>query len=137
MIESYNVVLGSLNQVWIQMLVFVPKIVVAIIIWVIGKYLINLGVSLVRKIDIKQTKIDNYLIGVLSSVVLVVGKIILVLVILDFLGVGRTILGAIATGLTLTIAIALGLSFGKALEEDAKEVVREFKKHIKKKTVEN
>ncbi len=133
MTESFNVVLGSLNQVWIQMLVFIPKIIVALIIWVIGKYLINLGVALVRKIDIKGTKVDDYLIGIFSSVVLVVGKFLLVLVILDFLGVGRTIVGAVASGLTLMVAIALGLAFGKALEEDAKEVVQQFKKHLGKK----
>ena len=133
MTESFNVVLGSLNQVWVQMLVFIPKIIVAIIIWLFGKYLINLGVALVRKINIKGTKIDDYLIGIFSSVVLVVGKFLLVLVILDFLGVGRTIVGAVASGLTLMIAIALGLAFGKALEEDAKEVVQQFKKHLGKK----
>lgn len=133
MIDSYNVILGSINQVWVQMLIFIPKIIVAIIIWVIGKYLINLAVKLVRKIDIKGTQIDDQLLGVFSSVVLIVGKIILALVILDFLGVGRTIVGAIATGLALTIAIALGLSFGKALEGDAKNVVEEFKKHFKHK----
>ena len=133
MTESFNVVLGSLNQVWIQMLVFIPKIIIAIIIWTIGKHLINLGVTLIRKIDIKRTKIDDYLIGIFSNVVLVVGKFLLILVILDFLGVGRTIVGAIASGLTLMIAIALGLAFGKALEEDAKEVVQQFKKHLRKK----
>jgi len=73
------------------------------------------------------------LIRIFSSVVLVVGKILLVLVILDFLGVGRTIIGAIASGLTLMVAIALGLAFGKALEEDAKDVVRQFKEHLGKK----
>jgi len=133
MSEWTNIVLESLNQVWTQMLVFIPKIIVALIIWVIGKYLINLGVALVRKIDIKGTKIDDYLIGVFSKVVLVVGKFLLFLVILDFLGVGRAIIGAIANGLTLMVAIAFGLAFGKALEEDAKEVVRQFKKHLVKK----
>jgi len=133
MTESLNVILSSLNQVWVQMLIFVPKIIIAIFIWIIGKYLINLGVALVRKIDIKGTKIDDYLIGVLSKVTLVVGKVLLFLVILDFLGVGRTIIGAITNGLTLMIAIALGLAFGKALEEDAREVVRQFKKHLGKK----
>ncbi len=134
MTESFNIILTALNQVWVQILVFVPKIIVAIVIWVIGKYFINLGVRLIRKIDIKGTKIDDYLIGIISNVVLVVGKILLVLVVLDFLGVGRTIVGAIASGLTLMVAIALGLAFGKALEEDAKEIVRQFKEHLGKKS---
>ena len=131
--ESFNVVLGSLNQVWIQMLVFIPKIIVAVIIWVSGKYLISLGVALVRKIDIKGTKVDDYLIGIFSKVVLIVGKFLLLLVVLDFLGIGRTIIGAVANGLTFMVAIALGLAFGKALEEDAKKVVQQFKKYLGKK----
>ena len=134
MTESFNIILTALNQVWIQILVFIPKIIVAIVIWVIGKYFINLGVRLIRKIDIKGTKIDDYLIGIFSNVILVVGKILLVLVVLDFLGVGRTIVGAVASGLTLMVAIALGLAFGKALEEDAKEIVRQFKEHLGKKS---
>ena len=133
MTESFNVVLTALNQVWVQILVFIPKIIVAIVIWVIGKYLINLGIALIRKIDIKGTKIDDYLIGIFSNIVLVVGKILLVLVILDFLGVGRTIIGAVANGLTLMVAIALGLAFGKALEEDAREIVQQLRKHLGKK----
>jgi len=133
MAESLNVILASLNQVWVQMLIFVPKIIVALIIWFVGKYLINLGVALVRKIDIKRTKIDDYLIGIFSKVVLVVGKVLLFLVVLDFLGVGRTIIGAVTNGLTLMVAIAFGLAFGRALEEDAKEAVRQFKKHLGKK----
>ncbi len=133
MTESFNVVLGALSQMWIQMLVFIPKVIVAIVIWVIGKYFINLGVKLIRKINIKGTRIDDYLIGIFSRVVLVVGKFLLFLIVLDFLGVGRTIIGAVANGLTLMVAIALGLAFGKALEEDAKEVVQQFKKHLVKK----
>lgn len=115
------------------MLVFIPKIIIAIIIWVIGKYLIKLGVTLIRKLDVKGAKIDNYLTGVFSNIVLVVGKILLILVILDYLGVGKTVVGAIAGGLTLTVAIALGLSFGKALEEDARQLVQRFKGHLEKK----
>jgi len=134
MTESFNIILTALNQVWVQILVFIPKIIVAIVIWVIGKYFINLGVRLIRKIDIKGTKIDDYLIRIFSNVVLVVGKILLVLVVLDFLGVGRTIVGAVASGLTLMVAIALGLAFGKALEEDAKEIVQQFKEHLGKKS---
>jgi len=131
MAESLNLILASLNQVWV--LIIVPKIIVALFIWIIGKYLINLGVTLVGKIDIKGTKIDDYLIGVFSKVVLVVGKVLLFLVILDFLGVGRTIIGAVTNGLTLMVAIAFGLAFGRALEEDAKEMVRQFKEHLGKK----
>lgn len=132
-VEYFDLALTALNQLWLQMVMFIPKVVVAIVIWLIGKYFIGLGASLIKKVDIKGTKIDDYLLGILSNVVLVVGKILLVLVVLDFLGVGRTVVGAIANGLTLAVAIALGLSFGRALEEDAKGVVGRFKEHLGRK----
>jgi len=61
------------------------------------------------------------------------GRLILVLVILDFLGIGRTIIAALAQGVTYAIAIALGLSFGKALEKDATKAVENFRKLLFKK----
>lgn len=129
---ALNVFVQPLAQLWGQMLIFVPRIIVAIVIWLVGKYLIELGVTLIKKVDIKGTKLDNYLTNILSKAVYVVGKILLILVILDYLGVGRSIVSALANGLTITIAIALGLAFGKALEDDAKLIVEETKKHMKK-----
>jgi small conductance mechanosensitive channel len=130
---SLNIIVDSFYQLWTQMVMFVPKFIVAIVIWVIGKYLINLAVSLIKKIDIKGTEVDDYLIGILSKVVFVVGKVLLVLIILDYLGIGRTLVSALANGLTITIAIALGLAFGKALEDDARLIVSKTKKHLGKK----
>lgn len=112
---------------------FVPKVIVAIVIWVVGKYFINLAASLIKKVDIKGTEVDDYLIGIFSKVVFVVGKVLLVLTILDYIGIGRTLVSALANGLTITIAIALGLAFGKALEDDARLIVSKTKKHLGKK----
>ena len=134
MVESFNAVWLALNELWVQMVLFLPKAIVAVVIWMIGKNLISLGAALIKKIDIKGTKIDDYLVNLLSQLVLVVGKVLLVLIVLDFLGIGRTVVGAIANGLTLMVAIAFGLSFGRALEGDAAKIVQEFKKHLGKKS---
>lgn len=131
--ESFNIIAVSLDQLAIQLVNLIPKLIITLIIWWVGKYLINLGVRLIRKIDIKGTKIDNKIISAFSSIILIAGKILLVLIILDYWSIGKTIIGALANGLALTFAIALGLAFGKALEPEAKNLVEKFKKKLKTK----
>jgi len=118
----------ALNSMVLQLANLLPKLIVALIIWYLGKYLLGLAISLIKKIDIKKTKVDDKAIGMLVALVDIVGRIVLVLVILDYLGIGRTIIAALTQGVTFAIAIALGLSFGKALEEDAKRIVANFRK---------
>lgn len=130
MIESYNVIITALNQLVVQLFTFLPKLIITLAIWWIGMFLIDLGIKLIKKIDIKKTKIDNKVISVFSSITYFAGRIILVLIILDYWGIGQTIISALANGLTITFAIALGLAFGKALEPEAKEVVEILKKKI-------
>ena len=112
------------------MAAFLPKAITAILIWFIGKFFLNLGIGLIKKIDIKGFKLDNKAISLLTKVTLPLGKFILILIILDYLGVGRTIIGAFMNGLTLAIAIALGMAFGKGLEKEASNLITKAKKHL-------
>jgi formate/nitrite transporter FocA (FNT family) len=132
MTEAFDIILVALNQLVVQLVNILPKLVITIIIWYVGKYLIHIGVKIARKIDIKGTKIDNKIIDILTSVILIAGKIFLVLIILDYWSIGETIISAIVSGLTFTFAIAFGLAFGKALEPDAKTLVEKFRKKIEK-----
>lgn len=131
--ESFNIVVTVLNQLVVQLVNLLPKLIITLIIWWVGKYLINLGVRLIRKIDVKGTKIDDKIISASSSIILIAGKILLVLIILDYWGIGKTIIGALTNGLTLTFAIAFGLAFGKALEPEAKNLIERFKKKLETK----
>lgn len=128
--EPFNIIVTALNQLAVQLANLFPKLIITLIIWWVGKYLINLGAKLIRKIDIKGTKIDDKIISVSSSIILIAGKILLVMIILDYWGIGKTIIGALVNGLTITFAIALGLAFGKALEPEAKNLVERFKKKL-------
>ncbi len=127
---SFNIIVTALNQLIAQLVSLFPKLIITLIIWWVGKYLINLGTVLIRKIDIKRMKIDDKMINASSSFILIAGKIILVLIILDYWGIGKTIIGALANGLTITFAIAIGLAFGKALEPEAKNLVERFKNKL-------
>lgn len=126
--DTADIILQALNSAVTQLVSILPKLTVALVIWYTGKYLLGLAVSLVKKIDIKKTKVDNKAIGMLTTLVDIIGRIVLVLVILDYLGIGRTIIAALTQGVTFAIAIALGLAFGKALEDDAKKIVANFRK---------
>lgn len=127
-----EIFIGAMQQLIIQMAAFLPKVVIAVLIWLIGVYFLNLGVNLIKKVNIKRTRLDDQAIEFLAKVALPLGKFILVLIILDYLGVGRTVIGAFVNGLSFAIAIALGIAFGRALEEDASGLVREARKHLRK-----
>lgn len=122
-LEPINILALSLQQLSFNLLALLPRLVMALIIWYVGKYFIALGVKLVRKLDIKTTKVDDKAIDTFARLVDVVGKVLLVMIVLDYLGIGSTVVGAITSGMVYAIAIALGLAFGKALEDDAKDVV--------------
>ena len=132
MISIVNIFVNAMQQLVTQLAFFLPKVIVAILIWYIGKYFLNLGVGLIKKVDIKKTKLDNKAINFLAEVTLPLGKLILALIVLDYLGIGRTAIGALMNGLTIAIAISLGIAFGKALEEDAVKLVETARKHLKK-----
>lgn len=132
MVGSLNIVVAALNQLGVGLVNFIPKLIVTLVIWWVGKYLINLGVKLIRKIDFKGSKIDDKIIAVFTSIISVAGKLLLILIILDYWDIGTTVIGALAYGLTLTFAIALGMAFGKALEPEAKNIVEALKNKIEK-----
>lgn len=107
-------------------------LLVALIIWYVGVFLLNLATTLLDKVDIKKTDLDNKAIRTINMLITWVGRFLLVLIILDYLGVGSTVVGAIANGLTFSIAIALGIAFGDALKPEAKRWVTRTKKFVTK-----
>ena len=74
----------------------------------------------------------NKILQSFTQILLPLGKFILFLVILDYLGIGRTVIDAFLSGFSFAVAIALGISFGKALEPDVKQLVENFKKQLEK-----
>lgn len=127
-----EVIINALNELVRDMLSFLPRLIIALLIWYIGRYLVKFAVGLVRKFDLPKTKAEDEAVNTIARGIEIFGRIVLVLIILDYLGIGRTVVGAIANGLTFAVAIALGLSFGKALEPDAKAVVDVVRKIVKK-----
>ncbi|OGM10993.1 hypothetical protein A2Z22_03960 [Candidatus Woesebacteria bacterium RBG_16_34_12] len=127
-----EVFIGSMQQLLFQLFNFIPKILVALLIWVVGKYLISLVVKLLKKVRVEGAKPVNKLVETLAFILLPLGKVLLFLIVLDYLGIGSSVIQALVSGFTFAIAIAVGLAFGKALEPDAKAVVDSVKKQLEK-----
>ena len=129
--DPVQILYYSVNQLIVQIVEVVPMLILAIIIWYIGRFLIGLAVKLIRKADLPGTWDDNAR-EILATVMSVVGRILLVLIVLDFLGIGETVVGALTQGLVFTIAIALGIAFGDALKPEANRIVKDAQKQLRK-----
>lgn len=127
-----EVVFSGLNHIIAQLINILPKLIISLLIWYIGKYVLSLTITIIQKFDIKGTDIDDKAIAVISLIVNSLGRVVLVLIILDYLGIGNSVIAAIAQGLTFAVSIALGISFGIALEDDARKVVKEIKRFLHK-----
>lgn len=125
-----QIFINSLSLLFSQLLGLLPKLVVALIIWLVGKYLISVGLGLVRKIEFKKLKAVDKFVDSLIFILTPIAKVFLFLIVLDYLGIGGNVISAVVSGFTYAIAIALGIAFGRALEDDAKRVVNSIKKEL-------
>jgi small conductance mechanosensitive channel len=122
---------ASIERFFLQILAFLPHLLIALIIWFVGSYLIELGTKFVRKFFVQQTQdTKKSHLSLISRVVSVAGKVFLVLFILDYLGIGRSFVLALTSSLSNAIAIMLGISFGLALQNDAKAIIEDIKKYF-------
>ena len=131
MTPTANIIISSFQLLVSQLVVWIPKLLIALVIWYVGKYFLALAIKWLKKIDVPGTKLDEKLIKKFGDIFLPAGKFLLFLIVLDYLGIGQSLISAFASGLTFAVAIALGIAFGKALEPDAKETVEKLKKYIK------
>ncbi|EKD62729.1 MAG: hypothetical protein ACD_52C00077G0006 [uncultured bacterium] len=132
MVPYGDVFVSSFQTLWYQLMMFLPKVLVALVIWVVGKSLIGTAVNLLKKIEFKGFKLADKALITVTQVISVLGKFLLVLIVLDYLGIAKSLVDALFQGLSFAVAIALGLAFGKAFEDDAKHLVNEAKRHINK-----
>ena len=80
-----NVLVDLVQQLTAQFVGFIPKLIVAIIIWILGMYFLGLFVKMVRKLDIKALKPVGKVIDSFAFFILPLGKLLLALVVLDYL----------------------------------------------------
>ena len=127
-----EIFVGAMRLLLVQLAGFIPKLLIALVILIVGKYFINLGVGLIRKIKVKKIRPVSRLLDSLAFILLPLGKILLALIILDYLGIGGSVIQALVSSFTFAIAIAIGLAFGRALEDDARKIVESVRKQLGK-----
>lgn len=127
-----EIFVGAMRLLLVQLAGFIPKLLIALVIWIVGKYFINLGVGLIKKIKVEKIKPVSRLLDSLAFILLPLGKVLLALIILDYLGIGGSVIQALVSGFTFAIAIAIGLAFGRALEDDARKIVESVRKQLEK-----
>jgi len=109
---------------------YLPKLILLYLIWVFGKYGIDLLVELIKKINLGG-KLDDKAKEILIKIFVPTAKILLILVILDSLGIGSTVIQTLLGSISLGLAIMLGLSFGEAFKPYAKNLVDRFAEEVK------
>ncbi len=127
-----DLVVGPIRLFFLELIAIIPKLIFALIIWFIGKWVLDWAVKLLDKVDFKKYKSIARFKDSFAKLFLIFGKILLFLIIMDYLGVGSSVVGAIVAAFSFAIAITLGIAFGYALRDDAKSIVEEVKKELMK-----
>ena len=110
----------------------IVTLLVVVIIWLVGNWVLSIILRVATKINIPGTQIDDKIIDRFRPLINIVWKILLIIVILEYVGVGGFIINAFLGVISFTIAIALGLSIGDALKPYAKDMVENIVKGQKK-----
>ena len=130
---DFSLLQDKIITVFLQFLAFLPMLLVSLIIWFLGSYLIEIGAKIFKKYFVKNIHPTSYShLSLLTKVLVASGKVFLILFILDYLGIGKTFVVAFTSSLTNALAIMIGLSFGLALQDDAKKVIEHIKKYLDK-----
>jgi hypothetical protein len=130
---DFTLLQDKIVAVFLQILAFLPMLLIALIIWFLGSYLIEIGGKLFKKYFVKNIHpTPQSHLNLITRTIVVAGKIFLILFILDYLGIGKTFIVALTSSLSNAIAIMIGLSFGLALQDDAKKVIENVKKYLDK-----
>jgi small conductance mechanosensitive channel len=106
---------------------FGTKVVAAIVLWIVGRWAINLIARLLRKVLSRNERIDATLAHYLSSILSAVLNLLLVLAILQVFGVQTTSFAALLAGLGLAIGTAWGGLLAHFAAGVFMQVLRPFK----------
>jgi small conductance mechanosensitive channel len=106
---------------------FGTKVVAAIALWIIGRWVINLIIGLLRKMLARNGRVDPTLAHYLGSILATVLNLLLVLAILQVFGVQTTSFAALLAGLGLAIGTAWGGLLAHFAAGIFMQVLRPFK----------
>ena len=111
-----------------DVLTFIPKIIVASIIIIVGYIIANFVEKSVSSIS-SATRVSGGMASVVAKYAIIIFS---VLTALSELGVAVEIINSLIVGVIAAISLALGLAFGLGGQEAAAEKIDEIKKDIRK-----
>ncbi|MGY6529532.1 MAG: mechanosensitive ion channel family protein [Cyanobacterium sp.] len=103
-VERVNVFLQTVRE---QLATFGFKLVGAILLWIIGQWLIKKGIRLLSRL-LKRQSVDITLIAYLTNFLIVALKIILIVAILGYFGIETTSFAALLAAAGIAIGAAWG-----------------------------
>jgi len=106
---------------------FGTKVLAAIVLWIVGRWVINLIAGFLRKLLSRNERVDPTLAHYLSSILAGVLNLLLVLAILQVFGVQTTSFAALLAGLGLAIGTAWGGLLAHFAAGVFMQVLRPFK----------
>ncbi|WP_322063023.1 mechanosensitive ion channel family protein [Paraburkholderia sp. J63] len=106
---------------------FGTKVVAAIVLWIVGRWIINMIAGLLRKMLSRNQRVDPTLAHYLSSILSGILNLLLVLAILQVFGVQTTSFAALLAGLGLAIGTAWGGLLAHFAAGIFMQVLRPFK----------
>lgn len=106
---------------------FGTKVLAAIVLWIIGRWAINLIVGVLRKMLARNERIDPTLAHYLGSILAAILNLLLILAILQVFGVQTTSFAALLAGFGLAIGTAWGGLLAHFAAGIFMQVLRPFK----------
>lgn len=121
--------LNSISQLMEDILRFIPNVVVAILIILIGAIIADFLAQVVRA---AAAGIGATTAGVLSAITRYSVYIFIGLAALNQLGVAQAFVSILFTGLVASLAIAFGLAFGLGGQNAAADLIRKIREDFRK-----
>ena len=119
--------LGTLSSFLIAVAMWIPNVIVAVIIAIIG-------VAFAFYVDNKIVETKVKAASVLAMIAKIIIYVFTLLIVLDQVGiriaVAQTSFLIILSGVMLSVALVLGIGFGTAFKDEAKKIIGDVKKKL-------
>jgi len=116
--------LGEISSLLVSLAAWLPNLLVAIVIFLFGLIVSSYAADLIKVKKLKGAEIT-------SDIVKWVSIIFILIIVLGQLGIkisfAENVFLVVLSGIVIALALAVGISFGFALKEDAKSLIRRFR----------
>jgi hypothetical protein len=130
LIPALNILgLADVNELVKSVVAYLPQVVVAVVILMVGAVLADLAS---RAVEATAQTIGAKTAALVADIARWAVVVFAILIALDQLGIASGIINTLVTGLVALVALAGGLAFGLGGQDAAKEVIERLKKNLPK-----